>query len=311
MIFKQAKQTIPVIFDVDTGIDDSVAISIAFACPKIKVLLISASCGNVDAAQASENTLNILHLFKHDEIPVAKGIENDLNKNAVKAHGEDGIGGYSEKFPKHTNSALKTIAHKAMAEAILNSNKKVTIIALGPLTNIAKMLVEFPETKENIDKIIIMAGSIEQYKKGEIPYFGFNVKIDPKSCETVINSGVKIVVSPCDMGHVAKLDWQDVYKTKKTNMAGNIFEKLFREYKDHHVKDGIAMHDSCAVAYAIDPTIFRTEMLHVFIEYYDGVGVLRCKWEKPNNIEVCTSVDVKRLKQLYFKALKRTKTILD
>lgn len=311
MIFGSKKNVEPVILDVDTGIDDSVAISIAVACSRLNVLLVTTSSGNVGVEQATDNTLKVLHLFKKDEIPVAKGVELNLNKNAVKAHGADGLGNCNKLFPQQTQQPLADLAHVAMANAVKNSDKKVTIVALGPLTNIAKLLTDFPEVKTNIERIVIMAGSIEQYKEGELPYFGFNVKIDPASCETVINSGVKIVVSPCDMGHIAKLDWQDVYRTKLTNMAGKIFEKLFREYKDHHVKDGIAMHDSCAVAYLIDPSIFTTEYLHVFMEYYDGVGVLRCKWEEPKNIEVCTKVDVKRLKKLYFKSLKRTRTILD
>ena len=308
---KTKKNSTPVIIDVDTGIDDSVAISIAAACPKLDILLVTTSSGNVGVEQATDNTLKVLHLFGKDDIPVAKGIETNFNKNAVKAHGSDGLGNCNKLFPQQTQEPLADLAHVAMAKAILKSDKKVSIIALGPLTNIAKLLTEFPDAKNNIDKIILMAGSIEQYKKGELPYFGFNVKIDPKSCEVVLNSGVKIVVSPCDMGHIAKLDWQDVYRTKITNMAGKIFERLFRGYKDHHVKDGIAMHDSCAVSYLIDPTIFTTEYLHVFMEYYDGVGVLRCKWEEPKNIEVCTKVDVKKLKNLYFKSLKRTRTILD
>ena len=311
MKFLREKDQIPVILDVDTGIDDVVAISLAFASSKLKVLLICTSCGNVGVSQATENTLNVLHLFKKDNVPVAKGIDNDFNKNAVKAHGADGISGCSEKLPKHTSGAIKEPAYKAMAKTVLDSDKKVTIIALGPLTNIAKMLVEFPEAKNNIEKIVIMAGSIEQYKPGETPYFGFNVKIDPTACETVINSGAKIVVSPCDMGHIARLDWQEVYRTKNTNMAGKIFEEIFRKYKDHHVKDGIAMHDSCAVGYCIDNSLFKTEYLHVLMEYYNGTGVLRCKWEEPNNIEVCTGVDIKRFKKMYFKSLKKTKTILD
>ena len=267
---KTKKNSVPVIIDVDTGIDDSVAISIAAACPKLDILLVTASSGNVGVDQATDNTLKVLHLFGKDDIPVAKGIETNFNKNAVKAHGSDGLGNCNKLFPQQTQEPLADLAHVAMAKAILKSDKKVSIIALGPLTNIAKLLTEFPDAKNNIDKIILMAGSIEQYKKGELPYFGFNVKIDPKSCEVVLNSGVKIVVSPCDMGHIAKLDWQDVYRTKITNMAGKIFERLFRGYKDHHVKDGIAMHDSCAVSYLIDPTIFKTEYLHVFMEYYDG-----------------------------------------
>ena len=301
---------IPVILDVDTGIDDLVAMAIALASKKLDVLLVTTCGGNAGVEQATKNSLDVLHLYKHDEVPVAKGEENAYI-GTVREHGEDGLGGSSRYMPKHDNKPLAVPAHEAMAEAIRKSDKKVTIITIGPLSNVAKLITKHKDVLDKIGKLIIMAGSIETYKPGELPYFGFNVKIDPKACEVVINSGLDILVNPCDMGHIAKLDWYDVYKTKYTNMAGKIFEEIFRQYKDHHVKDGIAMHDSCAVASAIDPSLFKIEKLYVHMEYYNGLGVLRCEWKEPRNINVCTSVDVEGIKKLYFKSLKRTKTVLD
>ena len=109
------------------------------------------------------------------------------------------------------------------------------------------------------------------------------------------------------------MDYYEVFLTKNTNMAGRFFEKVFRAYADHHVKNGIAMHDSCAVAFCIDPTLFGVEKLHVHVEYFEelGTGVLRCEWEEPRNIEVCTSCNLKRFKKLYFNSLKKLKTLDD
>ena len=302
---------IPVIIDVDTGIDDAVALSIALACKKLDVRLVTVASGNVDLAQGAKNSLNILHLFKHDNVPVAMGEKTKFVYNGFRHHSEDGIGGADPFFPKHNLKPIEANATEAMADVINNAEQKVVIVAIGPLTNIDLLFKKHPEVKEKIQKLVIMAGSIEVYAPGEMPYFGFNVKINPKACENVINSGVDILISPCDMGHIAKLTWQEVYKTKTTNMAGKIFEEIFRRYHDHHVKDGIAMHDSCAVASVIDPTLFKIEKLYVHMEYYDGNGVLRCEWKEPRNIDVCTDVDIKRFKKLYFKSLKKTKTVVD
>ena len=311
---KKSKQT-PVIIDVDTGIDDAVALGMAFSCKKFNILLITTSAGNVGVEQSTKNTLDILYYFKHSNIPVAKGVAEPLvrKRNEVSVHGEDGIGNYSNKFPKHNLKELDCVAHEAMTKAILSSENKVTIIALGPLTNIAKLLLLHPEVKTKIDKIVIMAGSIEKYDSNELPYAGFNVRVDPEACEVVLNSGVEVVVSPMDMGHIAYLDYYEIYKTKFTNMAGKFFELIFRSYKDHHVKNGIAMHDSCAVAYCIDKNMFKTEKLYVHVQYYDELktGVLRCEWKDPRNFEVCTECNLKKFKKLYFKMLKRIKTIDD
>lgn len=305
----------PVIIDVDTGIDDAVALSIALVSKKLEILLVTTGAGNSGVDQATENTLNILNFFKHSEIPVAKGEPKPLYRDIAKysVHGNDGMGNCSHMFPKRETKAIEKVAHEAMAETILACDKKVTLIALGPLTNIAKLLMLHPEVKENIEEIILMAGSTEICKEGELPYAGFNVKVDPEACEYVINSGVKLVINPCDMGHIAYLDYQEVYKTKNTNMAGKFFEQVFRTYKDHHVKNGIAMHDSCAVAYVIDPSLFKVEKLFVHVQYYKqlGTGVLRCEWKEPKNIDVCTQCNIKRFKRLYFKSLKRVKTIDD
>lgn len=317
MVLSAKNNKKPVIIDVDTGIDDAVALSIAFACKNLDVLLITTGAGNVGAQQATENTLNIINLLKHPQIPVAMGESEPLKRkrNVVSVHGADGIGGYSKNFPKHNLKSIDKIAHQAMADAILSCKKPVTIIGLGPLTNIAKLLTLHPEAKKNIAEIVIMAGSIEQYAPGELPYFGFNVKVDPEACEEVVNAtDVKIVVSPTDLGHMSYLTYEEVYKTKNLNMAGKIFEEIFRQYHDHHIKNGIAMHDSCAVAYVAHPEIFGVEKLHVYVRYYkelENAGVLRCEWNDPRNIDVCTSINLKKFKRLYFKSLAKTRTLED
>ena len=117
-----------------------------------------------------------------------------------------------------------------------------------------------------------------------------------------------------EMGHTAYLDWQDVFKTKNTNSVGMVFEYMFRSYKDRHVKNGIATHDGCAVAYMIDPTIFKVEDAFFEVKYFkeidSGILVFTKKEDLKNkepNVKVCTKVNVNRFKKLYFKLLKKCK----
>ena len=310
----QPKKT-HVILDVDAGIDDAVAIMLAVNSPSLSVDLISTCSGNVDANQVGENVLNILNLIKRPEIPVVIGETEPLKRPRMilSVHGTDGMGDFSEKFPKHNLKPVEGRACEKMAEMLLKSQDPMTIISVGPLTNLAKLVLEHPEVKPKIEKFVLCAGSIEKYAPGVLPYFGFNVMIDPEACEEVLKSGVPIEVCPTDMGHFAYLDYFEVYQTKNTNSMGQVLEMIYRKYRDRHIKNGIATHDSCAVAFVTNPEIFEKEKLHVHVGYYgeNKTGVLRCEWEEPRNIVCATNIDIKKFKQLYFKALKRTKTLFD
>lgn len=304
-----------IIIDVDTGIDDSVALAIALASKKIDLKLVTTSAGNVGVEQSTQNTLDVLNYLKHGNVPVAKGEKGPLARNhkPISVHGKDGIGDFSSKFPEHNLKALAVPAFEAMADVINKSSSPITIVALGPLTNIAKLLLNHKYVVSKIEEVIIMAGSIDEHKQGEMPYPEFNVKVDPEACQAVISSGVKIIVCPMEMGHSAYLDYYDVYKTKKLNYAGAFFEKIFRLYKDHHVKNGIAMHDSCAVAYCIDPKLFLTEDFEAKVEYYNDqkIGILHCQKSDRQNVKVCMKCDIKKFKNLYFSALRKTRIITE
>ena len=127
-------------------------------------------------------------------------------------------------------------------------------------------------------------------------------------------SKVPVDVVPMEMGHTAILTWQDVFKSKNMNSVGAVFEYMFRTYKDRHVKNGIATHDGCAVAYMIDPKIFEVKQMYAEVKYFKSIdsGVLLFdhtegpKAKKPN-VTVCTKVNIKRFKKLYFKLLKKCK----
>lgn len=132
---------------------------------------------------------------------------------------------------------------------------------------------------------------------------------DPEALEVVLASGINTTIVSMEMGHTAYLDWQDVYKTKCTNAFGEILENIYRSYKDYHVKNGIATHDGCAVAYAIDKSIFQTTKAHMQVKFFkdlnSGVGVVDYK-QQPN-VKITTSVNIKKFKNLYFYSLKKCK----
>jgi len=299
---------IPVILDVDTGIDDAVSIMIALKSKKLDVRLINTCAGNTTLNNVVDNTLDVLCALRESKVPVAKGADKSLSGENphISAHGADGLGGWDIKSglkPLNINSV------EATHEVLKNAKEPITYICLAPLTNIANFIKAYPEDLKNIKEFVLMIASNEQLKSGEMPYREFNVAADWVACDIVLKSNVKKVVVSMEMGHTAYLDWQDVFKTKQTNNFGQTLEKMYRKYNDFHVKNGIATHDGCAVAYAINPKLFECKPARLQVKQFseDGLGRVVVDYSGEANAMITTKINVKKFKRLYFDCLKRVR----
>ena len=312
------KKRIPLIINCDTGIDDAVALMLVEKSEMFDIKLITTDLGNAGPKQSAVNCNNILELIGGQDVKICAGDGKGLTRDRahVSVHGKTGMGTYI--FEPHSRKVSKEDAIEAMYETIMNSPEKVTILCVSPTSNLAKLQIRHKDcwTSDKIERVVIMAGSVEELQKGEIPYAEFNISCDPESAEFLFpkKPAVPIDVVPMEMGHTAFLSWQDVFKTKNTNSTGAVLEYIFRSYKDRHVKNGIATHDGCAVAYMIDPSIFKVEEAFMEVKYFDSIdsGILvytankDLKNKKPN-VKVCTEVNVNKFKKLYFKLLKKCK----
>ena len=302
-------EKIPVIINCDTGIDDAVALMMAVKSEKFDIRLITTDVGNVGPKQSALNCNDILELIGGPEVSVCAGDGKCLTRERehVSVHGKTGLGEY--KFPKNSRKLLDEDVVEVLNKTIMESNEKITILCVSPTTNLAKLFQKYPESKKNIEKIVIMAGSIEPTPKGVAPYPEFNVSVDPEAAEIVFGAGVPMEIVPMEMGHTAYLDWQEVFKTKNLNFVGSVFEVMFRSYKDRHVKNGIAMHDGAAVAYMTNPELFKVSPVHTDIEYFESVdtGVMTMDFKKKPNAITCTEINIKKFKKLYFDLLKKCK----
>lgn len=295
-----------VILDVDTGIDDAVAIALATYSSNLKVKLITTICGNMSVNETTKNTLNTLQAIGKRKIPVAMGENEPLERekdNSIQAHGKKGLGHY--KFPKCEIKPIKKNAVDAMYETIMKSKENIIIIALGPLTNVARLLLEHPDSMEKIDYILISGGLLHDNKKN--PYLGFNIMQDPESARYVLKSGEKIIICPSNHGHDAYLTPEEVEQLKNTNKTGEMFEYIFRSYKDRHVKVGIATHDPCAVAYVAHPEFFKKEMQYVHVRFIEklNTGVLDFNTNHEPNVKVATEINIKKFKKYFFKVFNK------
>lgn len=303
------KKLIPTIINCDTGIDDAVALMIAVKSKKLDIKLIATDLGNVNAEQSAINTLNILELINAPQISVIAGEGKcfKMERARVSVHGNDGLGGYD--FGENPRKMIEGDAVEEMYKTIMESSEKITIICISPTANLARLVSRHKDCISKIERIVIMVGTIEKVEDGEIPYPEFNCSGDPEACEEILKSGAKIEIVPMEMGHTAYLDWEDVFKTKNTNFVGSVFEFIFRSYKDRHVKNGIATHDGCAVAYVTNPELFKTSPVYAEVKYFDmiGTGVLTMDFDKDPNMLTCIKVDISKFKKLYFKCLKDCK----
>lgn len=298
---------IPLIIDADPGIDDAVALMMATKSNMFDIKMVSCTAGNTNLENVTTNTIGVLELLGEMKMPVAKGCAKPIKRESFSKeifHGIGGMGGYVFENLKHQVDKIDAVT--LMHEVLNASEEKVTIVALGPLSNIATLFLKHPEDKEKIERLVFMGGSYVE-KGDKTPYAEFNISSDPEAAEVVFASKVKMVMVPMEMGHTAYLDWHDVFVTKEENMTGEFLEFIYRSYHDGHVKNGIATHDGTTVAYLIEPEIFETKPAKVSVVYFKEInsGVAICDFEAEPNMEVCVKVDVKKFKKLYFNALRK------
>lgn len=297
---------IPIIIDCDTGIDDALAIATACYTKNLDLVMLSSTFGNTSVENVSKNNLNILNAINKPEIPVTIGSKKSLSSHEIiaSAHGESGLGNYV--FDENNLLQLAGDSIPAIHNAINSHISPITLVVTGPLTTIAEFLTAHPEDKAKIERIVICSGLIEERDPDTPPYLSFNIAKDAIAFEQVFNSGVKTVIVPSNLGHDCYLNWQEVFKTKNTNQTGAMFEKIFRSYHDRHIKNGIATHDMCAIFALSNPKLFVWEPAEVNLKYYNNIGYIDFDFNSSTpNTTVATACDIKKLKKLYFKILKK------
>lgn len=258
----------PVIIDCDPGLDDVIALIMAFANDKLDVKAITVVAGNQTLKKVGDNALKVLS-FIDANVPAALGSEFPMVKTLVTAgevHGEDGIGGVV--LPESNLKLSDLHAIDLIAEILENSDEKVTLIATGPLTNIALFLKRYPELKCKIEKISLMGGSVGF---GNItPSAEFNIFIDPEAADIVFKSEIPITMVGLNATQKAIITIDDInnIKSQGGKIAVLVSQMLENLMKYHSLEgfQGCYLHDPVAVCAVTNPEILKTELLHVDIE---------------------------------------------
>lgn len=299
----------PIIIDTDPGIDDAAAISFALNHPEFDLKMISTVNGNVGIEKTTANALKIKRFFNSD-VPVHRGASQPLLSAIVDAsevHGESGMEGYT--FPEINESDLdSTHAVEAMRDILLKSETPITLIPIGPLTNIALLLMTYPEVKAYIKEIVLMGGSAS---RGNVtPLAEFNIYCDPEAAQIVFNSGLPITMIGLDVARSSSLTHETINELKSINETGKMLHQLFKHYRGDDFEKGINVYDAYTLLYLLHPEHFVVREADVQIEtdgkLTRGASVVDFKSQFLNTT-VVMSVQANIFKQMFIDALKYCK----
>ena len=294
-------ERLPIILDTDPGIDDAAAIAAALFAPQLDLQLMTTVAGNVSVEKTTRNALQLLHFWNAD-IPLAQGAATPLLRplrDAAYVHGESGMEGYD--FVEHTRQPLAKPAFQAIRDALMLSPEPVTLVAIGPLTNIALLLTQYPECRFNIRRLVIMGGSAG--RGNFTPNAEFNIAIDPEAAALVFRSGLEIVMCGLDVTNQAMLTPDYLASLPTLNRTGKMLHALFSHYRSGTMRTGVRMHDLCAIAWLVRPDLFTVKPCFVAVEtqgdYTAGTTVvdIEGRMNRPANVQVALEINVAGFQQ--------------
>lgn len=256
-----------VIYDGDTGHDDMMGILLA--AKYMDLLGVTTVSGNQSLEKVTKNTLKVMELAGLTHIPVAKGMSKSFLgwvNWAPEIHGESGLDGHELPEPATPLSDLHAVDF--IIKTVME-NDDVTIIPTGPLTNIGAALIKEPKIAERISCISLMGGSTTV---GNVtPLAEYNIIIDPEAADVVFRSGIPLKMFGLNVTRRAEATPVEIERMRKIGTPfANVIADLISFYSNTLINifgvDGASLHDPCAVAVFVDPTIFKMQPMHVAIE---------------------------------------------
>jgi pyrimidine-specific ribonucleoside hydrolase len=261
---------IPVILDCDPGHDDALAITLALARPELDVLGITTIGGNSTLANTTRNALRVLALLGRTDVPVAAGPDQPLVRpleTAPQVHGVSGLDGAD--LPEPASEPRPEGALEFLRSTLAAAPAPVTLIPVGPLTNIGLLLRTYPASAEKIAGISLMGGAMGA--GNWTPAAEFNIWVDPEAARIVFRSGLPITMHGLDVTHKALMGLPEADRLDAVGTrVGHVFADLLRFFTRFHVEkygtDQTPIHDAVAVAHVALPGLVTTRRYHVDVE---------------------------------------------
>lgn len=309
------------IIDTDPGVDDALALILAMRSPGAVVEAITTVSGNVPVAQATRNALTVLDLLDLPRRPpVASGAEAPLERSPVTAtevHGADGLGELGRfrnpdggpRYPSPRGAPAAGDAVSMILDTIRRFPDEVTLVALGPLTNVARALLKDPDGVRRLRRLVVMGGAVAV--PGNVtPVAEFNIFGDPQAARLVLRSGLPVTLVPLDVTRRVRVAPGDL-----AAVPGRVGQFLrdatgcaFRFAEAQEGGSWFTLHDPLAVAVALDPTLVTAEPLALDVEVAGELTMgmtVADRRPRPGRgtagavVPTCLSVDVGRFLDLF------------
>ncbi len=303
-----------ILLDVDPGIDDAVALSMALFDSQLEVVAVTAVGGNVHPEQATRNVQAIIEQLDPPRWPrIGEASDSDLGlpSRNINLHGADGLG--------NANIQVSELQHRHPAEKVIHEEIRaapgeVTIVALGPLTNIARAFARDPSLPELIGQLVIMGGTLDGV--GNVtPAADFNIYCDPEAARAVFRSAAATkTLIPVDITRQVTFGYDLLDKLPDGNsrvgrFLAKILPHLFRSYRQELGYESICLNDAVALVAALHPELFEIELTAADVELSGeltrGATVFdrRRNREWRSNLSVATKVEVSAVQDCILRGL--------
>ncbi|OPL09381.1 MAG: hypothetical protein AVO33_00760 [delta proteobacterium ML8_F1] len=304
-----------VVLDVDTGIDDAIALVIALGSAEIEILGISTVSGNVDVEKSTRNTLRLLKFLGRGEVGVYKGSNEPLDRplvDASKIHGSNGLNGQLEDMADYPG--VKGAAMDFYREVFSTYPGEVTLIMTGPQTNLARLLRESPEMAFKIKRVIAMGGAL-RVPGNHTPLGEFNIMTDPMAAYENLHAGIEdfslISLDVTLKALIVEEDFKEVTNQKLREFILGLLHQYMDRYETKNGLRAVPMHDPLTVLHLLHPGILTMKKHYLTVEFQslfsDGHTIcdFQGQYQRVPNAYVPEAIDVAAFKRAFIEGLNR------
>jgi pyrimidine-specific ribonucleoside hydrolase len=262
--------TTPVVLDCDPGHDDAIALVLAAAATDIDLRAVTTVAGNQTLDKTTHNALRVLTVAGCSDVPVAPGLAEPLLREPVDAgdvHGETGLDGAT--LPEPATDATAEHAVDAIARTAREVSEPVTLIAVGPLSNVAMAIRRYPDLVDSLERIVLMGGSLGP---GNVtPAAEFNVYADPEAAAIVFDAAVPVTMVGLNVTQTARLPADRFEELRAlendvATMTADLLAFYLDFHRDRYGWESVPLHDALAVAHVADQALLETEAMAVRVE---------------------------------------------
>jgi len=289
-----------VIIDTDPGVDDAVAILMALASDSLEVIGLTTVGGNVPLARTTRNALALLEYAGRADIPVARGNSRPVSGRYGYAQAVHGVSGLTRRLPNPTSRPIEETAVEFLASQLQEFPQRITLIALGPLTNLARLLLRHPPALHRVDKLVIMGGAVNA--AGNVTQHAeFNFYSDPHAADLVLSSGVPMTLVDLAACQKVAINREDAANLKSHSSLGTLAVQLLNNwFRRDSARQRFVFYDPLALAVALDPEVVTTRNMGLSAETADPDRLGKSSVTgAPGPVALAQQVDVSRFFTLF------------